>query len=631
MAMRQTFLLAIVICTSLYINAQCTSRRYLDTVFHDATVTSAIYYGTADNQLGISQDLYLDFYEPTGDTLSSRPLIVYAFGGAFLIGTRNQPPIPDYCTYYAKCGYAVASIDYRIGFNVLSTGSAVRAVYRAAQDLRASVRFLCQRYPQYRIDTAAIFLTGSSAGCFSALHSCFMEPSDVPSDIHGITLEPSDLGCYDCSTNADNNRVMPMIRGIINHWGAILDTSFIRPTAKDNVPVISLHGDQDNLVPYTVGSPFGYPIFPVVDGSVPIHARMDHLGIKNELHPLYGYSHEPWLLAPQLLDTCFKYEKPFLYSILKPAPLTIAGDSALCSGISSTYTVQPRAGSHYCWTYIGATLLSLSSNSVTLSWPAPGTYMIIAREMSRNEVNGDPDTFYVHVVAPPVAAFGEAVAHTVVQLSDSARGATGWLYSFGDGSTSTLAAPTHTYHGAGSYTIRQIVTNGLCADTAYRSVVTDTCPVVHLSYTVSHDTIYVSAAPPGLLSYHWAFGDGAVDSGETAYHIYTHSQNYLVALSTVNDKGCTGSESAIVGYTQPSGIQAVEVADFALYPNPAHGYVSLSCAECNVAIFDCVGRLLIDKYGVNNQNIDISRLSVGVYQWRVSAAGQTGSGRLIVR
>ncbi len=629
--MRQSLLLLMFICFSLYINAQCTSRRYLDTVFHHVTVTSAIQFGSATTQAGLPQDLYLDFYEPTGDTLSSRPLIVYAFGGAFLIGTRNQPPIPAYCTYYAQCGYAVASIDYRIGFNVLSTGSAVRAVYRAAQDLRASVRFLCQRYPQYRIDTNAIFLTGSSAGCFSALHSCFMEPSDVPSDVQGIPLEPNDLGCYDCATNADNNRRMPLIRGIMNHWGAMLDTIFIRPTPKDNVPVISLHGDQDNLVPFTSASPFGYPVFPVVDGSVPIHKRLTTLGVKNELHPLYGYSHEPWLLAPQLLDTCFKYEKPFLYSILKPQPLAISGDSALCINTAGTYTVQQRAGSHYCWTYPGAATQSISGNSITLSWTTPGTYMVIAREMSRNEVNGDPDTFYVHVVAPPVAAFGEAVTHTVVQVSDSAQGATSWQYSFGDGGTAIQAAPTHTYLSAGTFTIRQIVSNGLCADTAYRSIVTDTCPVVHLHYTLSHDTIYVTAEPAGLLSYHWSFGDGAVDSGATSYHIYSHSQNYLVALSTMNDKGCAGSESAIVTYTQPNGVQDIGLEGISIYPNPAHDRVTISCAECNVAIFDCVGRLAIDKYGLNNMILDISGLDAGVYQLSVTTGGRTGYGRLIIR
>ena len=158
----------------LYISAsaQCTSNRYTAPIFPNVTTTSGIQYGSAMAYGGlIPQSLYLDFYEPTGDTLSSRPLIVYVFGGGYLIGTRIDPPIPTYCSYLAQCGYAVASIDYRIGFNILDSQSAERAVYRGVQDLRGAVRFLCQRFPQYRIDTTAIFLTGSSAGCISGLHS----------------------------------------------------------------------------------------------------------------------------------------------------------------------------------------------------------------------------------------------------------------------------------------------------------------------------------------------------------------------------------------------------------------------------------------------------------------------------
>jgi hypothetical protein len=91
------------------------------------TVTSGIKFGEAD-PYGIlgSQDLLLDLYVPTGDTLEKRPLLIYAFGGGFLIGLRNQPPIPQFCEHFARLGYVVASIDYRIGFTTTSTGSAER-------------------------------------------------------------------------------------------------------------------------------------------------------------------------------------------------------------------------------------------------------------------------------------------------------------------------------------------------------------------------------------------------------------------------------------------------------------------------------------------------------------------------
>jgi PKD repeat protein len=626
-------LLFIVLCVFyLSVSGQCTSRRYQDTIFHRVTVTTT-QFGTATTQLNLPQNLSLDFYEPTGDTLTRRPLIVYAFGGAFLIGTRNQPPVPTYCTNYAQCGYAVASIDYRIGFDVLSTGSAVRAVYRAAQDLRGAVRYLCQRYPQYRIDTSAIFLTGSSAGCIAGLASTFMEPNDIPGTyIHGILTEPSDLGCYDCADNTDNGLHVPHMRGILNHWGAILDTNFIRPNARDNVPVISIHGDQDALVPYTVGYPFSYPVFPTVYGSLPMHARMDHIGLKNELHPLYGQGHEPWLLDASLLDTSFKYERPFLYSILKPLPLTISGDTTLCVNALGTYSVPQRLGSHYCWSFAGGTQTAATNNTITIRWTSTGTHLITAREMTLNDVNGDLDSFYVTVLSYPLAAFGDSVLHTSVAFSDSSVGARSWAYSFGDGGHSASQNPSHTYTGAGTFTASLVVSNGYCADTAYRTITTDTCPAVHLSYTVSHDTIYVSAEPADAVTYHWTFGDGGVDSGQAAWHVYSHSQNYLVAVSLTTAKACTGSVSQIVAYTQPAtGISEVGETQYRIYPNPAHSELHVECGDCSVAIYDCLGRLVLSKYEVNNQIIDISALDRGIYNVTITAAGQPTNGRLVIQ
>lgn len=59
---------------------------------------------------------------------------------------------------------------------------------------------------------------------------------------------------------------------------------------------------------------------------------------------------------------------------------------------------------------------------------------------------------------PPVAAFtlntAQACAGTFAFVDASQRGASGWQWNFGDGSTSTQQNPTHTYATPGSYTVR---------------------------------------------------------------------------------------------------------------------------------------------------------------------------------
>ena len=259
------------------IQSQCFPKQYIDPLY-GVSQNAAIQYGAADPYdilgLSINQNLFLDLYTPVGDTLSHRPTIVFAFGGGFVIGSRNQPDLPRLRDYYVPRGYNLATIDYRLGFNVTSGGSALRAVYRGVQDMRAALRFLAENCDQYAIDTNHIVLMGSSAGSFIGLHHAYMDENERPPETYGIPGENQDLGCADCSgNNAYNNQyVRPM--ALINRWGAMGDTTWIEPTIRDSIPLISFHGTNDNVVPFGTGYPFSIPLFPPVYGSSVIHQRL---------------------------------------------------------------------------------------------------------------------------------------------------------------------------------------------------------------------------------------------------------------------------------------------------------------------------------------------------------------------
>ncbi|HEX2564789.1 MAG TPA: hypothetical protein VHK25_12780, partial [Acidimicrobiales bacterium] len=79
--------------------------RYRDQVFPTVTTTSGIVYGSAVDQTGATVTLRLDVYRPTGDTVTSRPLVVFVHGGGFSGGTRTSPEIVDEATYLAQRGY----------------------------------------------------------------------------------------------------------------------------------------------------------------------------------------------------------------------------------------------------------------------------------------------------------------------------------------------------------------------------------------------------------------------------------------------------------------------------------------------------------------------------------------------
>ncbi|MFN8277660.1 MAG: alpha/beta hydrolase fold domain-containing protein [Chitinophagales bacterium] len=596
----------------------CTSQRYSKPVFSTVNKTSQVFYGSARPYASATDlDLYLDIYEPAGDTLRYRPFIIYAYGGAFLIGDKNQPPIPTFCEYFAKCGYVVVSIDYRKGFNLVDPGSPPRAVYRAAQDERAAMRFLCQRAAQYRLDTAAIFLTGSSAGCFSALHQTFMEESQRPQESYGITLEPSDLGCFDCAGNADNGRHCPRVRGIINNWGAILDTNLIGGyNAHDSVAVISFHGDADPAVPYVSGNPFSYPVFPTVYGSKSIHRRMDNQRMKNKLVTLVGQGHEPWLLDASLLDTVYKYTCPFLLDVLKPLPLQFTGDSVLCEQAVATYQVNDRMGSTYCWQVdSGGTILNISGNAITIQWNTTGWHQISVRELSKNEVNGDSFSYRVRVVARPHAGFAYMVNHTQVVFMDSTQLANQFFWQFGDGQTSGVMQPVHQYAGAGSFSVVQVAGNGYCADTFIRVVETDTCPRPDFSWQQRGDSMYFVPDPLVGSNWSWSFGDGQQLNVAEPVVSYGQSGNFLVSLQLVAGKNCPLSISKIVSFSRPAGLNNVEEELYRVAPVFGTKEVIFDFPQAAlVRIFNVVGKEVYRmEVAAGYQRKLLAELSEGCY------------------
>src|SRR5262249_15227758 len=69
--------------------------RYRDLVFAGATVTSNVTYGSATDLSNQVVTLTLDVYEPTGDTVTARPAIVWVHGGSFAFGDKTSPELVD--------------------------------------------------------------------------------------------------------------------------------------------------------------------------------------------------------------------------------------------------------------------------------------------------------------------------------------------------------------------------------------------------------------------------------------------------------------------------------------------------------------------------------------------------------
>ncbi len=166
--------------------------RYLDDVFTDVTVTTE-QYATNISILPMLQNLppapanlNCDIYEPTGDSLTNRPVIIVTHTGSFLppvingqaTGSRTDSSIVQQCMRWARKGYVAVAMDNRLGWNPSSSDQNVRtstllqAAYRGIQDAKAMVRYMRMTEAtgnSYGIDPNKIVLGGQGTGAYISL------------------------------------------------------------------------------------------------------------------------------------------------------------------------------------------------------------------------------------------------------------------------------------------------------------------------------------------------------------------------------------------------------------------------------------------------------------------------------
>ena len=135
--------------------------------------------------------------------------------------------------------------------------------------------------------------------------------------------------------------------------------------------------------------------------------------------------------------------------------------------------------------------------------------------------------------SPTAALVGQTITFTnLTQNADT------YLWDFGDGNTSTLENPTHTYSAPGTYTVQLIATNSTfnASDTmtkidyitVYDSVNAD------FSYTVQNMTVTFQNQSTGADSYMWDFGDGNTSTDIDPVHVYANAGQYIVKLVATN-------------------------------------------------------------------------------------------------
>ena len=198
----------------------------------------------------------------------------------------------------------------------------------------------------------------------------------------------------------------------------------------------------------------------------------------------------------------------------------------------------------------GATPASSAALSPSnVAYPAAGTYNVTLAVQSSL---GCSDTM---TQAVPLSLGGAVIngpaagcLNTPITFSDGSSPAplsSSW--DFGDGTTSNLAAPTHTYTTPATYTVTLTSTSASCSSTTTKQVTIGANIVP--TFTASNNTScqapltvgFVDNTSPAPAQELWDFGDGQTGSGPNPSHTYTTTGNFDVKLTVTNAAGCSGT------------------------------------------------------------------------------------------
>lgn len=250
---------------------------------------------------------------------SQFPFMLMLTGGGFVEGDHVMKQWPE---AFVKRGFIVATIDYRLGWDVDGDGgiaqddvsgdtvpamcegdvrSFLRALLRARTDADAAIRFLLADPATYPIDTAAMFAGGPSAGGSLALHLAFGSEAEhlalwkAYTNSAPLIQDPCDmrydpLPCHAVGGTSGFYQGNYHIRGVMNCWGQLMGPQLINPgkdtrsLVNDDVALISFHGIMDFVhFPYISAGCTNEPLL-YGYGSIRLHELRRQYGHCSQLY-----------------------------------------------------------------------------------------------------------------------------------------------------------------------------------------------------------------------------------------------------------------------------------------------------------------------------------------------------------
>ena len=241
--MKALSIIGLIVFTAISALSQATSPSMLQIADRYWMQPDVVYAGANNTPLK------LDIWYPR-DNPNPTPTLVYIHGGGWIFGTK-EGSVYQFLPYLER-GWRVVNVEYRMAGNSLAPG--------AVEDTRCALRWIHRNAAQWKFDTSKIVLTGHSAGGHLSLITAML-PKGTPIDNrcygdedlrvaavvnwYGIT----DVNDLIQGPNLKNYAAMWMgsMPNAAEVAKSVSPLTYVRAALP---PVITIHGDKDDVVPY---------------------------------------------------------------------------------------------------------------------------------------------------------------------------------------------------------------------------------------------------------------------------------------------------------------------------------------------------------------------------------------------
>jgi PKD repeat protein len=317
--------------------------------------------------------------------------------------------------------------------------------------------------------------------------------------------------------------------------------------------------------------------------------------------------------------------------LVHPSPTAdfLASLTSGCSPLTVNFTDQSMMAATYKWDFgDGASSTTASTTHTFVNNTLSTITYNVSFEVTT--VSGCTDTMIKQIQVYPnvVAAFenpGNACSPFSISIQNNSTNATSYSWDFGDGTTSVLATPNHTYTNLTASNITNTITliaqSSLgCADTALQPVIVYYKP--NANFNLVSDTgcspfiVNFNDASIGAANNDWVFGDGSVANGVTSpTHTYVnltggsitttaqlitttanfcadtmthliHIYPQVVADFIEQTAGCSPLNLTLTNQSGNANTYNWDLGDgtFSTQTNPLHTYINNSISDTNLTI-----------------------------------------------